>query len=83
VQTTVKCAVVRLRALMAQQSARLITDRPIETLSLLTISQAKQNKSGLLWFYPFSKRLFKKIKCEIYMTGITNDLVLSDNKVAT
>jgi hypothetical protein len=30
VLTTVKCAVVRLRALMAQQSARLITNRPIE-----------------------------------------------------
>jgi hypothetical protein len=29
VLTTVKCAVVRLRALMAQQSARLITNRPI------------------------------------------------------
>jgi hypothetical protein len=27
---TVKCAVVRLRALMAQQSARLITNRPIK-----------------------------------------------------
>jgi hypothetical protein len=30
VLTTVKCAVVRLRALMAQQLARLITNRPIE-----------------------------------------------------
>jgi hypothetical protein len=29
VLTTVKCAVVRLCALMAQQSARLITNRPI------------------------------------------------------
>jgi hypothetical protein len=28
VLTTVKCAVVRLRALMAQQSSRLITNRP-------------------------------------------------------
>jgi hypothetical protein len=29
VLTTVKCAVVRLGALIAQQSARLITNRPI------------------------------------------------------
>jgi hypothetical protein len=27
--TTVNCAVVRLRALMAQQSAQLITNRPV------------------------------------------------------
>jgi hypothetical protein len=30
VLTTEKCAVVRLRALMAQQSARLIINRPID-----------------------------------------------------
>jgi hypothetical protein len=30
----VKCAVVRLRALMAQQSARLITNRPIDKFSV-------------------------------------------------